>query len=76
VILALIRISLVTIDSPSHASGTVFEARSSIENFMSCPFSMRDSGSAFMSQYWRPEGMSGFAVFEGVGFVLVGFGTF
>ena len=43
---------------------------------MSCPFSMRDSGSAFMSQYWRPEGMSGFAVFEGVRFVLVGFGTF
>jgi hypothetical protein len=37
---------------------------------------MRDSGSAFMSQYWRPEGMSGFAAFEGAGFVLVGFGTF
>lgn len=23
---------------------------------MSCPFSRRDSGSAFMSQYWRPVG--------------------
>lgn len=43
-------------DLPSHGSGSVLAARSSIENLMSCPFSRRDSGSAFMSQYWRPEG--------------------
>lgn len=38
---------------PSQGSGTVAAARSSIENFTSTPFSMRDSGSAFMSQKER-----------------------
>src|SRR3954452_22551760 len=38
---------------PSQASGTVLAARSSIENFTSTPFSMRDSGSAFISQKER-----------------------
>lgn len=36
---------------PSQGSGSVRDARSSIENFTSTPFSTRDSGSAFMSQY-------------------------
>ena len=54
------------IDIPSHGSGSVFAARSSMENFMSCPFSSLDSGSAFMSQYWRPDG--GAAGFEPAGF--------
>lgn len=40
---------------PSQGSGSVFAARSSIENFMSWPFSNRLSGSAFMSQYWRVD---------------------
>ena len=40
---------------PSQGSGSVFAARSSIENLMSWPFSRRDSGSAFMSQYCRPD---------------------
>jgi len=43
-------------DLPSQGSGSVLAARSSIENFISRPFSRRDSGSAFMSQYWRVEG--------------------
>jgi hypothetical protein len=38
---------------PSQASGTVVAARSSMENFTSTPFSMRDSGSAFISQKER-----------------------
>lgn len=48
---------------PSHGSGSVLAARSSIENLMSLPFSIRDSGSAFKSQYCRPVGLSsvGFA---------------
>lgn len=36
---------------PSQGSGSVFAARSSMENLTSTPFSGRDSGSAFMSQY-------------------------
>lgn len=38
-------------DVPSHGSGSVRAARSSIENLTSTPFSMRVSGSAFKSQY-------------------------
>ena len=39
---------------PSHGSGSDLLARSSMENFTSCPFSRRDSGSAFSSQYCLP----------------------
>lgn len=39
---------------PSQGSGSVLLAKSSIENLTSTPFSIRDSGSAFMSQYCRP----------------------
>lgn len=45
-------------DSPSHGSGSVLAARSSIENLMSLPFSILDSGSALRSQYCRPVGPS------------------
>ena len=44
---------------PSQGSGSVFAAKSSIENFISWPFSRRDSGSAFISQYWRPDDCAG-----------------
>jgi len=47
--------------SPSQGSGAVFAARSSMENLISRPFSIRDSGSAFMSQYWRPDAGSTFS---------------
>lgn len=40
---------------PSHGSGLLRSRKSSIENLTSAPFSMRDSGSAFISQYERPE---------------------
>lgn len=36
---------------PSQGSGSVRDAKSSIENLTSTPFSNRDSGSAFNSQY-------------------------
>lgn len=38
-------------DVPSHGSGLVRACRSSMENLTSTPFSMRESGSAFKSQY-------------------------
>lgn len=40
-------------DLPSHGSGSVLAARSSIEKETSTPFSKRVSGSAFISQYCR-----------------------
>lgn len=46
---------------PSHGSGSFLAARSSIENLMSLPFSILDSGSAFMSQYCRLVGDGGCA---------------
>lgn len=45
-------------DLPSHGSGTLFAARSSMENLISCPFSSRVSGSAFMSQYCLSDASS------------------
>lgn len=44
---------------PSQGSGSFAAARSSIENLTSTPFSMRDSGSAFISQYERPVSFKG-----------------
>jgi len=52
---------------PSQGSGSVLEARSSIENFTSWPFSRRDSGSAFMSQYCRAEVFEGFVLVKATG---------
>ena len=46
--------TLLAWSSPSHGSGSVRAARSSIENLTSTPFSSLDSGSAFMSQYELP----------------------
>lgn len=46
-------------DAPSHCSGSFAAARSSIENLTSTPFSRRDSGSAFISQYERPVSSRG-----------------
>lgn len=44
------------VDVPSHGSGSVAACRSSIENLTSTPFTIRDSGSAFRSQYDWPSG--------------------
>ena len=48
---------------PSQGSGSFLAARSSMENLISFPFSSRDSGSAFMSQYCRPMDEAGLAPF-------------
>lgn len=40
---------------PSHGSGSLRAAKSSMENFTSTPFSSRESGSAFINQYERPS---------------------
>jgi hypothetical protein len=71
-------VELKTERLPSQGSGSVFAARSSMENLISWPFSKRDSGSAFMSQYWRPdEGGSDVASFDAVeAFPLVAFEGF
>lgn len=64
---------------PSQGSGSVFEARSSIENLMSWPFSIRDSGSAFKSQYWRPVGAEDSVaplVVESIALGLLALGSF
>lgn len=58
---------------PSQGSGSVLAARSSMENLISMPFSNRDSGSAFMSQYWRPSGAGGVEVVVGLVVDLVVF---
>lgn len=65
---------------PSHGSGSLREAKSSMENFTSTPFSNRDSGSAFINQYERPSKdvvsiVSGFVVDE-VGSVPFSIGFF
>lgn len=60
---------------PSQGSGSFLLAKSSIENLTSTPFSMRVSGSAFMSQYWRPvlvdSSVLPSASASALGFVLV-----
>src|SRR2546421_10391677 len=43
---------------PSQPSGTLAFIRSSIENLTSTPFSTRESGSAFISQYCFPSSLS------------------
>lgn len=48
--------------APSQPSGSVLAARSSIENLTSTPFSIRDSGSAFMSQYWLSSSTATFSL--------------
>lgn len=64
------------VHSPSHGSGSVLAARSSMENLTSTPFSMRDSGSALSSQYDFPElvppltAWSALAGFLGAGLAL------
>lgn len=49
---------------PSQPAGSSHAFRSSIENFMSFPFSIRVSGSAFISQYDRPSKFSSDLLWE------------
>ena len=49
-------------DIPSQGSGSVLAARSSMENLTSWPFSRRDSGSAFRSQYCLSPGAAAVVV--------------
>lgn len=65
---------------PSQGSGSLRERKSSMENFTSTPFSIRESGSAFISQYERSSealaSVVSVLVFDGVELVPFWTGVF